>query len=280
MRASRPLASLARRIMVRAAPSQLTQMNDGCAIPQLGLGTAKMSDAEAYTATRAALDAGYRHIAMSETSDAAVGRALRDSGIPRADVFLTYLSPSLRTALDRAALSYVDLTLLSSQGGPHARAEGWITLVEARRKGLTRSVGVSGYGMLHLAEVVEMVRRAGEDGPGAAMPAVNRLAVHPLARKMDVVEMCAEMGTAVYAEAGGRVEHSVIAKMAEKYGQSPEQVVLRWGIQHDHIVTPESAVPEHIAANAQVFDFEIAPEDMAELDGLNEERESDLWADE
>ncbi|BEJ09241.1 hypothetical protein CcaverHIS641_0601560 [Cutaneotrichosporon cavernicola] len=269
MRVTRPVASLARRL----------KMNDGFEIPQFGLGTYQMTGAEAYTATRAALDAD-------------VGRAIRDSGVSRADVFVTSklqrnrgydaAFSDLRASLDRAGMDYLDLYLLHSPvGGPTARADGWSALVDAKRKGLVRSVGVSNFGMLHLAEIVEMVRRAGEDGPGGAMPAVNQVDLHPFTRHEDIVDMCGLMGTLMEAwgplARGTRFDHPVIKKMAEKYGRDPAQIMLRWGLQHDHIVIPKSVSLERIESNAQVFDFEITPEDMAELDGLNENLVTDWW---
>jgi diketogulonate reductase-like aldo/keto reductase len=176
-----------------------------------------------------------------------VGRAVRDSGLARADVFVTsklqrnrgydLAFADLRASLERAGLDYFDLYLLHSPiGGPHERAEGWRALVDAQRRGLARSVGVSNFGVLHLAEIVEMVRRAGEDGPGGAMPAVHQVDLHPFTRHEEIVDMCGMMGTLMEAwgplARGTRFAHPAIARMAEKYGRTPAQIMLRWGIQH------------------------------------------------
>ncbi|GMK58297.1 hypothetical protein CspeluHIS016_0503290 [Cutaneotrichosporon spelunceum] len=282
MRVTKPVLSVIRRL----------KMNDGLEIPQLGMGTYPMTGPEAYAATRAALDAGYRHIDTAELygNEADVGRAVRDSGLARSDVFVTSklkknrgydaAFAALRGSLDRAGLDYFDLYLLHTPvGGPTARAEGWTALVDAQRQGLVRSVGVSNFGMLHLAEIMEVVRRAGKDGPGGAVPAVNQIDLSPFTRHTGIVDMCETMGTLMEAWAplarGARFDHPSIVRVAEKYARSPAQVMIRWGVQHDYIVIPKSSSPKRIESNAQVFDFEIAPEDMRELDGLNEDLVTD-----
>lgn len=167
--------------------------------------------------------------------------------MPRSNIFVTSklqrnrgydaAFADLRASLNRSGLDYFDLYLLHSPiGGPTARAEGWSALVDAKRKGLVNSVGVSNFGEWHLAEIAEMVRRAGEDGPGAAFPAVNQVDLHPFTRHEGIVDMCGQMGTLMQAwgplARGTRFDHPAIRRVAEKYAKSSAQVMLRWGLQH------------------------------------------------
>lgn len=184
-------------------------------------------------------------------NEADVGRAVLDhcasSGASRSDIFVTSklqrnrgydaAFADLRASLARSKLDYFDLFLLHSPlGGPSARAEGWRALVDAKRTGLVRSVGVSNFGVLHLAEIAEMVRRAGDEGPGGLMPAVNQVDLHPFTRHEGVVEMCGEMGTLTQAwgplARGKRFQHPAIQRVADKYARTPAQIMLRWGLQH------------------------------------------------
>jgi diketogulonate reductase-like aldo/keto reductase len=235
---------------------------------------------------RWALEAGYRHIdtAQAYGNEASVGRALRDSGVPREEVFITTKffprrkdpEAEAQRSLERLGVEQVDLYIIHwPAGGP---TWAWEGMQRAQAAGYARSIGVSNFSV---AEIDEL--RGAADVP----PVVNQVQFSPFEYRRDLLEACEERGIAIEAYSplgtGRHLDDPVVAEVAGRTGRTPAQVLIRWCLQHDLIVLPKSTHRERIEANAQVFDFDLTAEDMAALDGLDATggtdaaRESQWW---
>jgi diketogulonate reductase-like aldo/keto reductase len=260
---------------------------DGNTIPTLGLGVWQVPDGpECVNAVRWALDAGYRHIdtAQAYGNEESVGQALSESGVPRADVFITTKFypqrqdplAEVQQSLRRLATDYVDLYIIHwpQRGATWA----WPGMEAAREQGHTRSIGVSNFSLGELDEVISAA---------STPPVVNQVQFSPFEYRRSLLEQCAQRGVALEAYSplgtGRHLGDKTVAEIAERLGRTPAQVLLRWCIQRDTIVLPKSTHQERIAENAQVLHFELPDEDMAALDGLDrtggtdEARESKWW---
>ncbi|WP_199522228.1 aldo/keto reductase [Geodermatophilus marinus] len=244
----------------------------GGRMPLLGFGTWQLSGRQCYDAVRTALDAGYRHVdtATMYRNEAEVGRALRDSGVPRDEVFVTTKLPPARAdrpeetiaaSLDALGLDRVDLWLVHWPPGD-AGVDLWRRFLAVRDDGRARDVGVSNYG---LAQVDEVTRATGE------RPAVNQVPWAPSRYDAAVEQGHRERGVALEGyspikntDLGAPVLHEV----ADAHGVTPAQVVLRWHLEHGVAVIPKSATPERIAANAAIAGFSLSAEEVARVDGL------------
>jgi 2,5-diketo-D-gluconate reductase A len=239
-------------------------------MPLLGFGTWQLTGSDAVKATAAALATGYRHIdtATIYGNESEVGRALRDSGVDRADVFVTTKLPPNRTgrpsetladSLRQLQTEYVDLWLI--HWPPDDDGPMWDELIAARDKGLVRDIGVSNYSV----EQIDNLSRSG------VTPAVNQIKWSPLLYDAAVLAGHRERGVVVEgysALRGGTLEHPAIREIAERLGRTPAHVIIRWHLEHEIVVIPRSKDPGRIAANADVDDFTLSPEDMAVLDNL------------
>jgi diketogulonate reductase-like aldo/keto reductase len=246
---------------------------DGYQIPVLGLGVWQVPDGPAcVNAVRWALELGYRHIdtAQAYGNEASVGRALRESGVPREEVFITTKFLPDRTdpvaeaeqSLRRLQLEWVDLYLVHfPQGGP---VWAWPGMERARERGLARSIGVSNFSARDLAAVL---------AAGAIPPVANQVQFSPVSYRRALLDACERQSVAVVAYSplgiGRHLSDSVVRRVAHGVGRTPAQVLLRWCLQRDLVVIPKSAHRERIRENAQIFDFELSPSDLAELDGLD-----------
>jgi diketogulonate reductase-like aldo/keto reductase len=243
-------------------------------LPRVGLGTWQLSGRRAYDAIRYALDAGYRHIdtATMYGNEAEVGRAVRASGLPRAEVFITTKLPaenagraretldaSLR-ALDVAA---VDLWLIHWPTSTRQLVSTWESLLAARADGLARAVGVSNFST---AQIDRITTDTGE------APALNQVPWSPFHHSARILAEHRERGIVLegYSPFKRSDLHSAtLAKIAAAHGVTPAQVVLRWHLQHDIVVIPKSATPERIDENFDVFGFELTDAEMSTLDALS-----------
>jgi 2,5-diketo-D-gluconate reductase A len=263
---------------VVAVPDVL--LNNGQKIPQFGFGVFQIKPADTAEATLRAFEAGYRHIDTAEMygNEREVGEAIAKSGLDRADVFVTsklnngfHRPDDARRAFDDtlAALGsdYVDLFLI--HWPLPTRYDGdfvstWRTLEEFYRDGRARSIGVSNFQPHHLRRLHEETE---------VVPAVNQIEVHPYLTQPEVRGFCAEHGIAVEAWspiAQGKVlDDRTVTALAEKYGKSPAQVVLRWHIERGDIVFPKSVTPQRIIENIDIFDFELDGEDVEAISALN-----------
>jgi diketogulonate reductase-like aldo/keto reductase len=246
---------------------------DGNTIPTLGLGVWQVTDGpECENAVRWALEAGYRHVdtAQAYRNEESVGRALRASGVPRQEVFITTkFYPGRRDpvaevekSLRRLGIDQVDLYIIHwPQGGP---TWAWPGMEAARERGLARSIGVSNFSAAELAQVV-----ASADTP----PVVNQIQFSPFEYRRALQQTCEQHHLAVEAYSplgtGRHLGDLTVGAIARRIGRTPAQVLLRWCLQRDTIVLPKSTHQERIGENAQVFDFVLSDEDMAAIDGLD-----------
>jgi diketogulonate reductase-like aldo/keto reductase len=260
---------------------------DGNQMPILGLGVWQVPDgASCVNAVRWALELGYRHLDTAQLygNEASVGRALRESGVPRDDVFITTKFHPGRTdpvteaeqSLRRLGLDYLDLYLVHwPQGGPEW---AWPGMQRSRERGLARSVGVSNFSANDLAAVMAV---------GSIPPAVNQVQFSPVKYRRALLEACRRRGVQVEAYSplgtGQHLNNGTIRGVARRVGRTPAQVLLRWCVQRDLVVIPKSTHEERIRENAQIFDFTLSPQDMAELDaldrtkGTDQARERNVW---
>ncbi|MEU8819948.1 aldo/keto reductase [Actinoplanes sp. NPDC048796] len=261
------------------AAGKLTQdgrarvLADGTEIPLLALGVWQVPDGpECENAVRWALEAGYRHIdtAQAYGNEASVGRALRDSGVAREDVFITtkfYPGSSdpeaeARGSLERLGVDSVDLYIVHwPQGGP---TWAWDGMQRAHERGYARSIGVSNFSA---AEVDALLKVA------EVKPVVNQVQFSPFEFRRGLLEACEHRDVALEAYSplgtGRHLRDRQVAEIAERVGRTPAQVLIRWAVQRGLIVLPKSTHRERIEQNGQVFDFELAPADVDVLDGLD-----------
>lgn len=254
------------------------RLNDGSEIPRLGLGVFRAAaGGEARRAVAEALKLGYRHVDTAGIygNEADVGEAIRASGIPRDQIFVTTKlwnddhghDQALRAfdkSLKRLGLDHVDLYLIHWPV-PGKRLESWKALERIAREGRARSIGVSNFLERHLDELL---------ATATIKPAVNQIEIHPFLQRRSIRAACAAHGIVVEAYSpltkGRRLAHPAVSAVARRVGRTPAQVLIRWGLQHDLVTLPKSARPERIAENAAVYDFELDAEAMKTLDGLEE----------
>jgi diketogulonate reductase-like aldo/keto reductase len=254
-------------------PDDAVAFDSGGRMPLLGFGTWQIKGREAVAATGAALEAGYRHLdtAMIYDNEAEVGRALRESGVAREDVFVTTKCPphmagqeldTLRRSLDLLGIERVDLWLIHWTPEDGVGLDIWEKFIEAREQGLARDIGVSNY---YAEQLDELTSKTG------VSPVVNQIKWSPLLFKPDVLAQHRERGVALEGYSGlrgGTLEDPTILRVAERTGRTPAQVIVRWHLQHGVIVIPKSRKAERIRSNADVAGFELSAEDMAALDAL------------
>jgi 2,5-diketo-D-gluconate reductase B len=247
------------------------------AVPALGFGTWALSGNAAYQATRMVLDLGYRHIDTAQIygNEAEIGRAIRESGLPRGEIFLTTkIAPSnLRKAdvrhsheesLKRLGLDHVDLLLIHWPNASIPLGETLEALTRLREEGKTRSIGVSNFTIALLRETIER--------HGAEI-ICNQVEYHPFLPQRRLLEAMRRYGlmlTAYAPVARGRVfRDQTLTAIGKKYGKSPGQVALRWLLDQEKVsAIPKAGRREHAAQNIDIFDFHLAPEDRAAIDRL------------
>jgi 2,5-diketo-D-gluconate reductase A len=256
------------------------ELNDGTSIPQLGFGVYQVVPDETAAAVKTALDIGYRHIDTAEMyqNEQGVGQGIRDTGVDRADVYVTsklnnglHKPDDARRAFDGTlqalGFDYVDLFLVhwplpTLYDGDFVST--WQTLEEFKKDGRARSIGVSNFQVPHL----ERLARETD-----TVPAVNQIEAHPYFTNDEVRAYGREHG--IHTEAwspiaqGAVLDDPVVIRIAESVGRTPAQVVLRWHIQRGDIVFPKSVTRRRIEENFAIFDFELSAADLDALTGLN-----------
>lgn len=253
------------------------KLANGVEMPIFGLGVYKMTEPqETVEAITKALQVGYRAIdtAALYYNEEQVGEAIRHSGVPREEIFVTTkvwntdqgYDNTLRAfevSLKKLGMDYIDLYLT------HWPVEGkypetYRAIERLYEEKLIRVPGVSNHHEQHLTEVLKVAQTP---------PMVNQVEVHPYLSQEPLRVFCKEHGIAVTAWSplgrGGVLHDEAIVQVGEKHGKSPAQVVLRWHIQNDILVIPKSVTPSRIEENADIFDFELTPDDMKVLNGLN-----------
>ena len=254
------------------------RLNTGGEIPALGLGVYQIPPGRATReAVQIAIEVGYRHIDTARIygNEEDVGAAIRGSGVPRDEIFVTTKlwnsdhgrDATLRAfdeSLRRLRLDAVDLYLVHWPV-PRVRGETWKAMEAIHRSGRARAIGVSNYMEPHLQELL---------ADASVVPAVNQVEFSPFRHRKGLLELC--RGSGIQAEAyspltkGLRLGHPRLRSIGERMGRSPAQVLLRWSLQHGLVVIPKTVRRERMLENGRVFDFELSPADMALLDGLDE----------
>jgi diketogulonate reductase-like aldo/keto reductase len=245
----------------------------GGAMPMVGFGTWQLTGGRCYEAVRHALDVGYRHIdtATIYGNEREVGRAVRDSGVPREDVFITTKLPPREAGRERRTITrslqalgtdYVDLWLVHWPPNYQARLTIWKEFLAVRDDGLARAVGVSNYRVSQLDELREASGEA---------PAVNQIRWAP--PLYDATEVAQHRQRGVVLEGysplkATNLRDPVVAEVAAAHGVTPAQVVLRWHLDHDIVVIPKSKSRDRIEANFDLFGFSLSDEELRRVDGL------------
>jgi diketogulonate reductase-like aldo/keto reductase len=247
------------------------ELPGGGAMPLLGFGTWQMRGGQCREAVLAALEVGYRHVdtATMYRNEGEVGRALRESGVPRDEVFLTTKCPpgerdpqrTLAASLEALGVDAVDLWLIHWPG--HDDVDRWRRFVAERDAGRARAIGVSNFS---LTEIDTLRERVG------VLPAVNQIRWAPSLYDPAVERGHRERGVVLEGYSpfkSTNLRDRVLAEMAERHGVTTGQVVLRWHLEHGVVVIPKSANRERIAQNFAVADFALEPDEVARIDGLS-----------
>lgn len=254
--------------------NETLELNDGNAIPRLGLGVFQATNGAEITAVSHALAGGYRHIdtASMYGNEEGVGQAIADSDVAREDIFITTkvwnerirsgeTSASIDESLEKLGVVSIDLMLL--HWPVDGRVQAWNELIAAREDGRVKSIGVSNFLPGHLDELIT--------ASGVA-PVINQVECHPWLEPRDIISSCEKHGVAVEAWSplmrGRLSEEPVLVDIANALGRTEAQVALRWMLQKDIVVIPKSVTPARIESNAALFDFELDAEAMARIDGI------------
>lgn len=254
------------------------QLNDGTHIPAVGFGVFLIpNDGETYEAVRNALKAGYRHIdtAAAYMNESDVGKAVRDSGIPREEIFITSklwiqdygyeaATKAIQTSLNNLNVDYIDLYLLHQ---PYSDVLGaWKALEEAKSKGLIKSIGISNMTPKFYNEFVPQF---------ATKPSVNQVEFNPYFQQKALRDAMKADGVTIEAWAPlgqgseALLKEDVLVQLAEKYNKNVGQVILRFEIQEGIIPLPKSVTPSRIEGNIDIFDFELSDEEMDSIRSLD-----------
>src|SRR5690625_19716 len=258
-----------------------TYLNDGTEIPVIGLGTATLKGFKGVNAIKSAINNGYRLIdtAYNYENEGAVGKAIKESSVSRKDLFVTSKLPgrahqreraieTIQESLYRADLDYYDLYLIH---WPNPRqetfVEAWQALLDAKKYGLVRSVGVCNFMPEHLTQLQL------ETG---VLPSINQVELHPYFNQAELRKWHAENGVMTQswsplATANELLNEKVIKELAEKHEKTPAQIILRWHYQLNAISIPRSSNPERQLKNLAIFDFELDSDDVELVNGLSSE---------
>ncbi len=254
----------------------LLPMHDGRTIPQVGFGSYKLEPERTREVVRQAIEAGYRHIdtAALYDNETEVGQAIKDSGVPREELFVTTkvwndrhddVPAALAESLSKLGLDHVDLYLIHWPAPGNDRyVTAWESLIAMREAGLVTSIGVSNFNEPHLRRIVDAVGIA---------PVVNQIEFHPTLNQAEVQRASAEFGalTEAWSPIGRGRDLALpdVIRIADETGRTPAQVVLRWHIQQGRVVIPKTTSPVRLAENIDLFSFELTDDQIAALDDLN-----------
>ena len=253
-------------------------LNDGNKIPQYGIGVYMIPEGEeTIHAVSEALKLGVRHIdtAHAYQNERSVGKAVKESGINRQEIWITTklwpseygegkTSAAIDKMLKRLDTDYIDLLLLHQQFGDYLGA--WKDMEKAVKAGKVRSIGISNFESERLEELCEAV---------TIKPAVNQVELHPYYQQNELKKRMAKYGTVLESwypighGAKDLINEPLFTKLAEKYGKSNVQIILRWHIQEGNIVFPKSSNPQHIKDNFNIFDFALTDDEMNEIRSLD-----------
>jgi 2,5-diketo-D-gluconate reductase A len=252
-------------------------LNNGVRMPQLGFGVFQVSDAGTTAAVSLALAAGYRSIdtAAIYGNEAGTGRAIAESGIDRAELFITSklwvadlgydaTLAAFEASLDKLGLDYLDLYLIHWPAPATNRyLESWRALEQLLAEGAVRAIGVSNFLPEHLQKVIDL---------GGTVPAINQIELHPVLQQQDVAAFNTAHGIVTEAWSplaqGAVLADPTVADIAGRHGVSAAQAILRWHLQRGRIIIPKSVTPERIRENLDVFGFELTADELSVIDAL------------
>lgn len=262
------------------------RLNSGFEIPVLGYGVYQTPADISEKVVLHALKTGYRHVdsAIVYRNEAPSASGIIKSKLPRDEVFFTSKIPPrsmsykdatacVNESLKKTGLDYIDLYLLHSPyGGKEGRLGAWKALVEAVDAGKVKSIGVSNYGVHHLEELEEYIKKentANGDGKGGVL-SVNQIELHPWLARPDIVKWCKDRNVILEAYSpliqGQRFGEPILKSLSKKHNKTEAQILLRWSLQMGFVPLPKSVTPTRIEENADLYDFELSAEDMKSLD--------------
>lgn len=253
-------------------------LNDGVTMPWLGLGVYKTQDGEEVIhAVKTAVELGYRSIdtAAGYNNEEGVGQAIRECGVARDELFITtkvrnpdqgYESTlkAFEVSRRKLGLDYIDLYLIHWPVAGKYR-ETWKALIHLQKEGLIKSIGVSNFQIHHLKDIIEDT---------GVVPVVNQVEFHPLLTQRELLKYANEQGIQLEAWSPlmqGNLDLPLLKELAEKYGKTPAQIVLRWDLQQGVITIPKSVNADRIKENAGFFDFTLSDEDVKAIEDLNKD---------
>jgi diketogulonate reductase-like aldo/keto reductase len=248
-------------------------LRGGGTIPLLGFGTWQLEGDQAYEATRAALEVGYRHIdtATAYSNEARIGAALRDSRMERADIFITTKLPperagheaeTLGASLSALRVDFVDLWLVHWPPDGKAMPSVWERFIAAREAGQARAIGVSNY---TIAQIDELTQATGQ------APAVNQIRWSPFLYDATLAKAHSDRGVVLEGYSPLRrssLVHPLLLELSRSHGKTPAQIVLRWHVEHGFVVIPKSARLERIEENFDLGEIRLTEAEMGRLDAL------------
>ena len=250
------------------------KLNNGVEMPLAGIGTFLLSPDEAEASSLSALQCGYRLIdtANAYVNERAVGRAMKKSGLKREEIFLeTKLWPSfyeqsdaVEKTLERLDTDYIDLLLIHQPAGNYIA--GYKLMEKAYKEGKVRAIGLSNFNAEQIKEILDICE---------VKPAILQTEVHPYYQEKELKAFLASEGIVIQAwyplGHGDKAlqEEAVFSKLAQKYGKSNAQIILRWHVQAGNIVIPGSKNPAHIKDNFALFDFALTEDEMSEVAALD-----------
>lgn len=256
------------------------KLNNGVEMPAMGLGVFQVENDTTAEIVKNAIELGYRSIdtAAIYGNEAGVGEgiklALASTGLNREDLFITSkvwnaglnyeeTISAYEESLEKLGLDYLDLYLIHWPG-QNKFAESWTALEDLYQEGKIRAIGVCNFNISHLQDLLKTAR---------VTPVINQVEFHPRLQQRSLRAFCKEHNIQLEAWAplmqGGLLEDTTIAKIAEKYGKSNSQVILRWDIQNEVITIPKSVRKERMAQNADIFDFSLTDEEMQIINAMN-----------
>lgn len=253
------------------------KLNNGVDMPMAGIGTFLLTPDEAERSVTSALQAGYRLIdtANAYVNEKAVGRAIKKSGVDRKEIFLeTKLWPSfyeqadaVEKTLERLDTDYIDLLLIHQPAGNYVA--GYKLMEKVYKDGKVRAIGLSNFTVAQIQEILDICE---------VKPAILQTEVHPYFQEQELKEFLAKEDMVIQAwyplGHGDKalIQEPVFSGLAEKYGKSNAQIILRWHIQAGNVVIPCSKNPDHIRANFDLFDFSLSDAEMVEIAALNQNK--------